>query len=246
MRLSNFGKILFVPQNIFRFKQFTVAHDKCAMKVNTDGVLLGAWQDVSEAQNILDIGTGSGVIALMMAQKNKHAIIDAIDIDKGAFDQATQNFKDSVWRDRLSAFHDAVQDFIPGKEYDAIICNPPYFIDDYKNADYKRKIARHSTTLSYETLLLEVNRLLHKEGKALVSLPAFNLSIFESLAKAQNLFVVRVTEVIAASGKEPYLALLQLEKSNKTPVKRTLQIQNSAGEFTREYKELTKDFYLKF
>jgi tRNA1Val (adenine37-N6)-methyltransferase len=235
-----------VGSNKFLFKQFAVAHDKCAMKINTDGVLLGAWKDVSEATNILDIGTGSGVIALMMAQKNSHANIDAIDIDEEAFEQAKENFGHSKWSNRLSALHCALQDFFSAKKYDVIISNPPYFIADYKSADSGKNTARHGITLDYETLIISVTGLLTANGKALVAIPAFNFSIFESLANAQNLFVVELAEVIALEGKAPYLALIQLERSKNIPVKSAIQIQTRNGDFTAEYKALTRDFYLKF
>jgi tRNA1Val (adenine37-N6)-methyltransferase len=230
----------------FQFKQFKVAHDKCAMKVNTDGVLLGAWQGVEEAENILDIGTGSGVIALMMAQKNQRALIDAIDIDQDAFEQAKENFANSIWSDRLKAIHCSVQAYFPSNKYDIIISNPPYFIDDQKAPDPQKNIARHGVTLDYETLLTHINRLLTDKGKALVALPVFNLSIFESLANTQKLYLVKVTEVTAASDKPAYLMLVQLEKAKKALLKSSIQIQYSNGEFTEHYKTLTRDFYLKF
>lgn len=232
--------------NSFQFKQFAVAHDKCAMKVNTDGVLLGAWQNVNEATRILDIGTGCGVIALMMAQKNHTANIDAIDIDFDAIEQAKENFSNSPWHNRLTAIHCAAQEFAPGKKYDLIISNPPYFIADFQNPDHKKNVARHGVTLNYEDLVKVFVRLLTVNGKALVAIPVFNFSIFESLANGQNLFVTGYTEVVATAGKPPYLALIQLEKSNQIPFKTVLQIQEANGKFTSAYKDLTKDFYLKF
>ena len=132
--------------NVFQFKQFAVAHDKCAMKVNTDGVLLGAWADVSKAKTILDIGTGTGVIALMMAQRNTDALIDAIDIDKPACEQAYENFKQSQWSERMLVFQTSLQEYNPPALYDLIISNPPYFAKllkskcnnkKYSNVSYK-------------------------------------------------------------------------------------------------------------
>lgn len=235
-----------MENNYFQFKQFKVAHDKCAMKVNTDGVLLGAWQEVNEAANILDIGTGSGVIALMMAQKNNHAHIDAIDIDHGAFEQAKENFSNSPWRNRLTAIHCALQNYFPSKKYYVIISNPPYFIDDQKAPDPQKNMARHSVTLDYETLLIHIARLLSDRGKALIALPAFNFSKFEALAAVQKLYVVKAAEVTATGGKPPYLVLFQLEKTEIPLLKNLIQIQNGNGEFTEQYKALTREFYLKF
>lgn len=216
------------------------------MKVNTDGVLLGAWQDVSTAENILDIGTGSGVLALIMAQKNNKAIIDAVEIDENAFVQTSENFEKSPWRGRLTAVNGAIQDYRPDKRYDLIISNPPYFIEDLKSPDNQKNVARHSLALNYEDLLNCINRLLTNEGRALICLPAFNFSGFESLAKVRQLHATHITEVTAVTGREPYLVLILLERTEKDLVKDSIIIQNSTGEFTGQYKEMTRDFYLNF
>ena len=235
-----------MEKSVFRFKQFSVAHDKCAMKVNTDGVLLGAWKDVSEARRILDVGTGTGVIALMMAQKNAVAEIHAIDIDKDAYLQARENFENSVWSNRLTSIHSSLQDFNPELKYDVIISNPPYFIDDFKTASYRRNVAKHTVALSYEELLSGISRFLGENGKALVVLPVFNFATFQEIAGENNLFITEMLEVTAVAGKVPYLLLLQLEHAGKEILKSSLTIQNSKENFTDEYKKLTKDFYLKF
>ena len=230
----------------FRFKQFSVAQGKCAMRVNTDGVLLGAWADAGTAEKILDIGTGTGVIALMMAQKNTSATIDAIDIDETAFEQAKENFTQSSWAERLQAYHSSLQDFSPDKRYDLIISNPPYFIDDYKTDNHQKNIAKHSISLSYKELMTGISRLLSNRGEADLVLPIFNLPLFESLASQENLFITKLTEVIAVEGKEPYLALIKLSSRKMEFSKNSIAIQNSAGEFSDEYRALTKDFYLRF
>ena len=230
----------------FRFKQFSVAQYKCAMKVNTDGVLLAAWQDVSEAKHILDIGTGTGVLALMMAQKNAIAQIHAIDIDMDAYTQAKENFEQSTWSNRLTSFHSPLQSFMPAVKYDVIISNPPYFIDDQKAPGHKKNVARHSIALNYEQLLEGISRLLGEDGKALLVLPAFNLSVLESIARQHGLYVMHITEVTAVEGKFPYLILLQLERNEKKYLKTSITIQDANGNFSDDYKLLTKDFYLKF
>ena len=230
----------------FHFKQFAVAQGKCAMKVNTDGVLLGAWAEIGKAKNILDIGTGTGVIALMMAQKNQTAMIDAIDIDKDAFAQAGENFLGSLWSKRLFAYHVSLQNYSPDRQYDLIITNPPYFIDDFKTEDHQKNIAKHSITLSYEELIIGIARLLSAEGEAYMVLPIFNLPLFESMAMNKKLFVVKLTEVIAVEGKSPYLVLIKLARSQKEYIKDCMIIQNAENLYTQQYKTLTKDFYLKF
>jgi tRNA1Val (adenine37-N6)-methyltransferase len=216
-----------MEQSVFRFKQFGVAHDKCAMKVNTDGVLLGAWGDVSEAKRILDVGTGTGVIALMMAQKNAIAEIHAIDVDNDAYLQAKENFENSKWASRLTSFHSSLQEFNPGMKYDVIISNPPYFIDDLKTSSHRKNVAKHTVALTYEELL-------------------FNLAVFRKIANEYRLFVTGLTEVTAVAGKAPYLLMLQLEQSEKDILNSSLTIQHAVENFTEEYKMMTKDFYLKF
>ncbi len=233
------------------------------MKVTTDGVLLGAWADVSGAKTILDIGTGTGVIALMLAQKNSEAVINAIDIEENACQQARDNFEQSQWSRRLNAIHTSLQDLavaplsfgegLGERCYDVIISNPPYFVDDYKTENHQRNVARHSVALSYKELLKGINRLLKTTGKAFLVIPAFNFQLLETIAGEENLFVTKHAGVIAVKGKNPYLALLELER---LPVprfitvarvfKETIVIQDEEGNFTEQYKELTKEFYLKF
>jgi len=247
---------------MFRFKQFSVQQNKCAMKVNTDGVLLGAWANVSEAKSILDIGSGTGVIALMLAQKNTEAIVDAIDIDEYAYEQAKENFEHSKWNNRLNAFHSSLQNFAVspplaevarafqrdggGCIYDIVISNPPYFVDDLKTGNQQKDLAKHSTALTYEELLSGINLLLQETGKAFLVIPIFNVPLIEAIGEKENLFISKLAEVIAVTGKNPYLVLLQLEREKKEPVKETITIQDADCNFTAQYKQLTKEFYLKF
>lgn len=233
-------------QNAFRFKQFSVNQDKCAMKINTDGVLLGAWASGRGADRILDIGTGTGVIALMMAQQNNEAKITAIDIDENAYLQAMENFAGSLWNKNLDAQHIGLQNFTSETEFDIIITNPPYFIQDYKTEDEARNIARHSTALSYDELLVGINHLLSKEGKAFLIIPIFNLSLLHTKAEGLGLYLTNLTEVTAVEGKTPYVVLIQIERERREVVKTQVLIQKANGEFTREYMELTKEYYLKF
>jgi tRNA1Val (adenine37-N6)-methyltransferase len=235
-----------MQNNEFRFKQFNVVQNKVAMKVNTDGVLLGAWAETTEAKYILDLGTGTGVIALMMAQKSNQAVIDAIDIDHDAFVQAKANFEQSKWSNRLTAFHSSLQDFSAGKKYDLIISNPPYFVDNFKTENEKKNIAKHSTALTYEELIAGINLLLSEAGKGFLVVPIFNTSLLQFLTERENLFVTKQTDVIAVDGKKPYLAMLRLERQKKNVSKSVITIKNKASEFTTDYINLTKEFYLKF
>jgi tRNA1Val (adenine37-N6)-methyltransferase len=216
------------------------------MKLNTDGVLLGAWANASDVKHILDIGTGTGVIALMMAQKTQTALIDAIDIDHDAYLQARSNFEENKWAERLDIFHTSLQDFDPGKKYDLIISNPPYFIDDSKTGDYQKDIAKHSISLTYAELIVGIDRLLADDGRAFLVLPIFNLGLLKSRLEDLNLFITAIIDVTAVSGRQAYLCLILLERVKKELQKDTITIQNSHENFTEEYKALTKDFYLKF
>lgn len=230
----------------FRFKQFSIAHDKCAMKVNTDGVLLGAWTQVADARHILDIGTGTGVIALMLAQRTGEAKITAIDIDQDAYEQARDNALASPWVDRVSVLHTSLQDMTDAALFDLIVTNPPYFINDYISDDMQRNVARHSGTLSYAELLAGIDRLLTAGGRACVILPSFNVEALLLMAAEKGLYLVKRTDVIAVSGRDPYVSMIALSR-NHTPAQRdTLTIQNESGAYTDEYRHLTRDFYLKF
>ncbi len=243
LRRSIYTYIMSKPP--FKFKQFSVAQNKCAMKVNTDGVLLGAWQ-TGAAKTILDVGTGTGVIALMMAQKNATAKIDAIDIDHDAYLQAKENFEQSPWAERLAAHHTPLQNFEPQKLYDLIITNPPYFIDDFKTDNHQKNVARHSTALNFAELLHGINRLLSTDGNACLIITAFNLAHIETAAATHQLHVTALTEVIAVEGKPPYVVLLELSRSYKPISKSSITIQHANGAYTSAYQMLTKDFYLKF
>lgn len=215
------------------------------MKVNTDGVLLGAWADVSEAKTALDIGTGTGVIALQMGQKNEHVLIDAIEIDARASEEAKWNFENSPFANRLTIFTTALQRFSAEKKYDVIISNPPYFVDDLKPENQQKLNAKHTVSLSYEELIFHSAKLLTENGKFFVVIPAFNADLFCHLASTQDLFPSQHCRVSARSEKPAYLSLLCFEKTRTICQESTLVIQNSDNTFTREYVALTKAFYLR-
>lgn len=235
---------------MFRFKQFTVEQHLCAMKVNTDGVLLGAWAiahgSTTQPVDVLDIGTGTGVIALMCAQAMPLATIDAIDIDSNAAAQAAANFGNSPWAARLRAANISLQHMVTTKAYDFIVSNPPYFLDDYKSGDNRRDVARHSTALTYSELMTGIDRLLTDNGIAFVIIPVFNFDILQQLAEEKGLFVTYRTNVMAVEGKPPYVTLVRLQKERSPVVNDTITIQHSNGNFTDSYRQLTKEFYLKF
>jgi tRNA1Val (adenine37-N6)-methyltransferase len=235
-----------MKSNTFRFKEFDVIQNKCAMKVNTDGVLLAAWAQVNSAKTILDIGTGTGVLALMVAQKNPAAIIDAIDIDEEAFLQAKENFAISKWSERLKSYHCSLQHFAPDRKYDIIISNPPYFMDDLKADNLQKNIAKHSIALTYAELIRGIDALLDKNGSAFIVIPAFNFPLLMKEAEKHHLFVSNKTDVISIAGKAAYLSLIELSYKAAILKETTLTISNPDNSFTNEYIALTKHFYLKF
>ena len=244
----------------FRFKQFTVWHDRCAMKVGTDGVLLGAWCPLdsqassskslksSKGFKVLDIGTGSGLIALMLAQRLPQAQITAIDIDNGAVEQAKYNFSISPWADRLQCHQQALQE-VEGKSiYDLIVSNPPYFQASLKNPDSQRAMARHTDTLSYDELLANSARLLKEEGRLALVLPIEAEQQIIALAQAYALYPTHITHVYPKPGKAAkrlLIAFSLLPIANSTsPIANSLTLESETAPRSEEYKELTKDFYL--
>lgn len=232
----------------FQFKKFTVYHDKCAMKVGTDAVLLGAWADTSFCRNILDIGTGTGIIALMLAQRSQ-ATVEAIDIDKEACVQATENVAASPYTERIKVVHASCADFAASnqqKRYDLIVSNPPYFINSLKCPDNKRTVARHTDTLLLSDLIREAQTLLSPSGRIALVLPYERLEEVKALASANHLYICRQTDVIPTPGAAPKRLLVELSTTEENIKNRdTLTIEEARHQYTPEYIALTKEFYLK-
>lgn len=246
----------------FRFKRFTVMQSGAAMKVGTDGTLLGAWAELDpEQQRILDIGTGTGLIALMLAQRSEgwKPEIHAIDIDAGAAEQATDNFRQSPWPDRLAAFHtglrefaSSIQDMTEPEGYDHIVSNPPFFNDSLVSPDAERTAARHTSLLSHEELIRHSSSLLRPGGHFSVILPFETGNRFVTTAGIYGLALTRRTAVRSLPEVQPKRVLLEFRKpyqNNATPAttEDELLIEHSpGGNYTDEYRALTADFYLKF
>ena len=229
----------------FRFKQFEVLNDRTAMKVGTDGVLLGAWCPVEGMTRVLDVGTGCGVIALMVAQRNNGALIEGIDVDEGAIDEAKLNFAASPWSERLTA---RLQDFnvLEVEEcYDLIVSNPPYFTNGVLPTGDARTTARHTGSLSYRQLIDGATRLLSREGiLAFISPTDAESAIIEAAAFA-SLPIRRCTRVVPVEGAEAKRTLWLLSRREMAYVEDTLTIAHVDGTFTQEYINLTGAFYLK-
>jgi len=237
--------------SVFKFKQFSIAQDACGMKLSTDATLLGAWATVENAEKILDIGTGTGVLALMSAQRNLKAEISAIEIEAAAYRQAASNFENSPWAERLSLYHLAVQDFESPHLFDSIISNPPYYPEtDFVAApDEQRRKARSTQTLPYTALLQAVAWLLHPEkGTFSLILPVETSSLFISLAQAQGLFLFKRTQVVPRMGKSANRVLLCFATTFFVTKESELILRTGQGghDYTEAARELLKDFLIIF
>lgn len=234
-----------MPNPYFSFKKFTVYHDRCAMKVGTDGVLLGAWTDLSASRNVLDIGTGTGLISLMLAQRNENIQITAIDIDSQAVGQAGENIDSSPWRDRINVRLQDITNYQPAVLFDTIVSNPPYFADSLKCPDAQRNTARHTDTLSVETLLSKSSGLLHDHGKVSFIFPFDQTERIIQKAKEVGLYLSRHTIVKPRPDLPPKRSLLEFSKKEEPYKEEVLTIELSRHVYTDEYIALTGEFYLK-
>lgn len=235
--------------NIFRFKKFAVTQLRCAMKVGTDGVLLGSWTKVKATDvRALDVGTGTGIIALMLAQRSG-CMIDAIDIDRDAFDECEENFARSEWGQRLKCYHVGLQDFIPEEKgvYDLIVSNPPFFIDAYKSGTDARNVARHiNERLTFDELVDNVKRLLKPEGRFSVILPVKEGNIFIELGEKKGLFCNKIMRVKTKEGKLEKRLMLEMGQMRGRVVAKEMIIHDAEGNYSREFVRLTQDFYTHF
>ncbi|MFD2517068.1 tRNA1(Val) (adenine(37)-N6)-methyltransferase [Salinimicrobium flavum] len=234
----------------FVFKNFTIHQDRTAMKVGTDGVLLGAWTSIEHRPfSILDIGTGTGLIALMMAQRSAAELIDALEIDEDAYEQAVENFENSDWGDRLFCYHAGFDEFVEEmqdeEKYELIVSNPPFYSADYSSGDVKRDQARFAQALPFEELLEGVSLLLSENGKFSAIIPASEEEQFLKIAKQFNLYPQRITRVKGTPESLVKRSLLEMSFSNISPAVDELIIETARHQYTAEYIELVKDFYLK-
>lgn len=232
----------------FKFKEFTINQDQCAMKIGTDGVLLGAWTSIKEnPHSILDIGTGTGVIALQLAQQTNAETIDAIEIDDKAYEQAVENFENSDWGDRLFCYHASLEEFVTeiDEKYDLIVSNPPFYTDEFESENNARNKARFTSSLSFLTLLNGVSHLLSTAGLFSVIVPFKEEQNFIQLASKVNLFPVRICRVKGTPIAETKRSLLELSFLESDVITTELIIENSRHQYTKDYVEVVRDFYLK-
>ncbi|NWJ49945.1 MAG: methyltransferase [Bacteroidetes bacterium] len=227
----------------FQFKQFSVDDKGCAMKVGTDGVLLGAWTSVPHDGTFLDIGTGCGLIALMLAQRSS-AHITAIEIEHEAVQQSLQNFKDSPWTERLTAVAGAVQQYNSLSKFNLIISNPPFFTNSLKAPEKQRNAARHNDTLPPEALLFAIDNLLSDDGIFAFILPVSEAQNLIATASSHHLYLNRSCLVFSKEGKQPNRLMGELSRSDSSMEKESLYIRTADGKYSQEYRTLTEPFYL--
>lgn len=238
----------------FKFKQFTIEQDRCAMKIGTDGVLLGAWASVGKNLfSILDIGAGTGIIALQLAQRSNAEMIDALEIDANAYEQCVDNFENSPWGDRLFCYHASLADFVAeiDDKYELIVSNPPFYAEDYKTPELPRNTARFNDALPFEELIESVSLLLSNKGIFAVIIPRKEEDNFIKIAAEVNLFPKRIcrvrgTETSRHGGQaEEKRSMLEFSFKNNSVKIENLTIETSRHNYTEDYKSLVKDFYLK-
>ena len=232
----------------FQFKEFKIHQDKTAMKVGTDGVLLGAWVKTKSAYfSVLDIGAGTGLIALMLAQKSNAEVIDAIELNDEAYEQTVENFELSNWGDRLFCYHASLQEFVDEieDEYDLIVSNPPFYTSTYKELSEDRAMARHTESLTYDELLAGTSKLLSAIGSCAFIIPFSEEENFIKIASENNLFPNRITNVKGTENSPIKRSLLQLSFQETTVKKTELIIEIERHKYTQNYIDLVQDYYLK-
>ncbi len=233
---------------MFQFKQFQVKQEQSAMKIGTDAVLLGAWTPINNhPKSILDIGAGTGILALMLAQRTNATQIDALEIDENAYEECVENFENSPWDAQLFCYHAGLDEFVddPEEEYDLIISNPPFYTESYKSPDVARELARFEDALPFEELIEAAVLLLSDIGFFSVIIPFKEEQKFISLCEEVALYPCKITHVKGTAHSEIKRSLLCFTRNEAEIEKSELQIELERHQYTKEYIALTKDFYLK-
>ncbi|RIV35302.1 methyltransferase domain-containing protein [Flagellimonas lutimaris] len=232
----------------FKFKEFTIHQDQCAMKVGTDGVLLGAWASLDkQPESILDIGAGTGLIALQLAQRSSAQVIDAIELDDHAYEQCVANFEASPWADRLFCYHAEFDEFVDEMDdkYNLIVSNPPFYAEDVASADPSRDKARQSSSLPFDELVHGVSKFLMEDGIFAVIIPFKEEETFIDLAQNVELYPNRITRVKGNPETNFKRSLMEFSFHKNEPIINTMVIEKGRHQYTKEYIELTQAFYLK-
>lgn len=226
------------------FKRFTVWHDRCAMKVGTDGVLLGALAKAPHPKIILDVGTGTGLVALMLAQRFPDAMIEAIDIDEGAVSQAMDNVERSPFCDRIDVRKEDFCKMEKHGTYDLIVSNPPFYEEDTSCPDSQRNTARHTTSLPFSTLIENASAMLSDDGVFAVIIPTERAANFIIECATNGLYLSLRTNIKTTMKKQEKRCVLHFTKEKRTAEVNTLILNDAEGKRTKEYEELTNEFYL--
>ncbi len=232
----------------FKFKHFTIEQDRCAMKIGTNGVLLGAWVSLKNNPfSILDIGAGTGIIALQLAQRSNAEMLDALEIEANAYEQCVDNFENSPWGDRLFCYHASLKEFVEEIEdkYVLIVSNPPFYSEDYKTTDESRDIARFNAALPFDELIQSASHLLSDKGIFAVIIPRKEEENFIKMASGVNLFPNRICRVRGNISTEEKRSMLEFSFEKISPKIENLTIEISRHDYTEDYQNLVKDFYLK-
>ncbi|GMN06335.1 methyltransferase [Croceitalea sp. MTPC5] len=232
----------------FKFKQFTIHQDRCAMKVGTDGVLLGAWTSLeNNPHSILDIGSGTGLIALQLAQRSAAQTIDAIELDENAYEQCVGNFEASDWSDRLFCYHASLQEYVEELDdtYDLIVSNPPFYTEDFGCVSGTRAMARQEHSLPFEELISSVAKLLSDQGEFALIIPHKEEENIIRLAGQFDLLPKKIMRVKGNPTSATKRSLLQFSFTAQELKMEELVIEIGRHEYTPEYQELTQVFYLK-
>ncbi len=231
----------------FEFKQFVVRHDLCAMKVGTDGCVLGAWTSMPREASVLDVGTGTGLVALMLAQRGAQSVT-CIDIDEGAVRQARLNADLSPWADKVSVYQTDFNRFIPSQQFDVVVCNPPFFEHSLKCPDNQRTVARHADTLSPIALVEGAYACLGSHGSLSVIIPTEQRAHYVATAVGVGFSLLRETQLVTRSGRAPKRLLLEFSKiaASCGCVTDELVIEQAPGAYSDAFWQLLHDFYLRF
>ncbi len=240
-----------MPNTYFQFQQFRIDQEKSGMKVTTDACLFGAWvadqiKRASEPGKVLDIGTGTGLLALMLAQVTKESQIDVVEINDQAFKEANSNFKHTNWRGRLNIFHQPIQDFFTTTKYDLIICNPPFFQNSMEGQVQHKNQALHSTSLSMKELVQRVTKLLSSKGRFYVLYPEKEMVDFIALLKKSGLHLLHSVKVRNEARKPIFRRMCAFSFDSSSALTHELIIRRDDGKYTEDFWELLKDYYLEY
>jgi|SRR5690606_34485933 len=241
-----------MANDFFRFKQFTVYQDACAMKVTTDSSLFGSMvlrlMDQQPIQHVLDIGTGTGLLALMIAQQYPRVNIDAVEIDENAFEQAKRNVNDSPWSKNITPIHADIKQFKPTKKYDLLIANPPFYENELKSADHRKNIAHHQASLDPVTLVKTISENLKESGKFLLLLPFKKKDEWLILFKKFNLQPEKIVYARQTDNHPSYFRMIIkggfISYKNPTMMESEISIKDEIGQYTKDFSLLLKDYYL--